>query len=870
MASSSRRIVGLAVLAAALVAAGKACSRSQEELATVAPAKVPALPAERPEPTVLTAPPEEAVEKPVAPRPWQPPAAPELEGLDGAAQRLIQGDTAGALSKLQSVPEAKRGSAEWFRTAAVTGRAQRLGGQFSAAVETLNAAVKHPHRCRYFACELLYDELAQARVDWVDSDTIDDVKARDKLLRAAALDWRRATKLDPNRRVAPMRVSRALALANVQGTTAKSTRSAAATALRALDSVIDDYPNHPNIAQLELEHARALSRLGQVTKAASRFRELAIAYTGAPQADTAWQELNALAEQHRRIRARDFSTKEQLERAAAARRARWVDTSRELLDQLLANESAPAYVKHNARLSRAYTAYKQRDYSRCADDFGALYKSSGAIKMRDEYSRCLDRAARYDEAIDLWTKTARKRKASKGAKATGLWTALNIAFRGGDYEKTQALLKEYERSFRSHRSRRHWLHAWLPYRLGDLDKAEREFEELERFRDYRTMARYFRGRILVTSEDVERLDQGEALLRGVMQAEPLSYYGVVARQRLLDAGIDPGPLPAVEPMSDDGRVLGYAETRAITSALAEDFRHFSSAVRRLDQLWSAGWLEEARREYRVVADTYQNGMAAISKQRRWIPRNEDLVEGLGWRAEWPSSPAPKPGRKGRAMLRDRAQSTELGHQLRELAIAMSDPHRYAKLTPSDAYPFRSRWFVRAYREVIEREAARREVDPFALWSLMYTESRFRRHVVSPVGARGALQIMPWTGRQLTQRLGGPHETFDPDVLFDIETNAYLASYYVDQLIEKFHGQAPLAYASYNGGPSNVARWVEAKARMAGELALDDFIEEIPFRETQRYTKRVIEVQAAYTLMYTGKWARISNEVDLNVGTNIDF
>ena len=36
---------------------------------------------------------------------------------------------------------------------------------------------------------------------------------------------------------------------------------------------------------------------------------------------------------------------------------------------------------------------------------------------------------------------------------------------------------------------------------------------------------------------------------------------------------------------------------------------------------------------------------------------------------------------------------------------------------------------------------------------MYTESRFRRHVVSWVGARGALQIMPWTGRQLVERLG---------------------------------------------------------------------------------------------------------------------
>jgi soluble lytic murein transglycosylase-like protein len=151
---------------------------------------------------------------------------------------------------------------------------------------------------------------------------------------------------------------------------------------------------------------------------------------------------------------------------------------------------------------------------------------------------------------------------------------------------------------------------------------------------------------------------------------------------------------------------------------------------------------------------------------------------------------------------------------------------------------------------------------------MYTESRFRRHVVSSAGARGAIQIMPWTGQQLAARLGEP---FDVDALFDERHNVRLSAYYFSELLHKFHGQAALAYASYNGGPFNVERWLAAKgSAQAAPLELDVFIAEIPFRETANYTRRVLEVQAAYALMYGGALPRWDNTLDLRVESNIDF
>jgi soluble lytic murein transglycosylase len=131
--------------------------------------------------------------------------------------------------------------------------------------------------------------------------------------------------------------------------------------------------------------------------------------------------------------------------------------------------------------------------------------------------------------------------------------------------------------------------------------------------------------------------------------------------------------------------------------------------------------------------------------------------------------------------------------------------------------------------------------------------------------------MPWTARQLAERLGELESgRFDNDSLFDIDTNAHLAGYYVAELLAKFHGQQAMAYASYNGGPSNVSRWLEAKVHGETPLELDAFIEEMPFSETYRYTKRVMEVSAAYALLYRDDLPRWTNEVDPVFEDNIDF
>ena len=123
---------------------------------------------------------------------------------------------------------------------------------------------------------------------------------------------------------------------------------------------------------------------------------------------------------------------------------------------------------------------------------------------------------------------------------------------------------------------------------------------------------------------------------------------------------------------------------------------------------------------------------------------------------------------------------------------------------------------------------------------------------------------------LQERLGEFDGRFDSDILFQIEDNSRLSVFYVAELMKNFKNQPAFVYASYNGGPSNVARWLEAKAKGPTPLGLDDYIEEIVFDETRRYNKRVLETQAAYELMYEQKLPEWDDAVDAGVLHTIEF
>jgi soluble lytic murein transglycosylase len=105
-----------------------------------------------------------------------------------------------------------------------------------------------------------------------------------------------------------------------------------------------------------------------------------------------------------------------------------------------------------------------------------------------------------------------------------------------------------------------------------------------------------------------------------------------------------------------------------------------------------------------------------------------------------------------------------------------------------------------------------------------------------------MQIVPATGRRYARTLGIPR--FTTASLTNAEINIRIGTNYFADLIEQFGDVAP-ALAAYNAGENRVARWLSERPN----IDKDEFIDDIPFPETQNYVKRVIGTAEDYRVLY---------------------
>lgn len=115
-----------------------------------------------------------------------------------------------------------------------------------------------------------------------------------------------------------------------------------------------------------------------------------------------------------------------------------------------------------------------------------------------------------------------------------------------------------------------------------------------------------------------------------------------------------------------------------------------------------------------------------------------------------------------------------------------------------------------WKRIITKAATTYSLPESLIAAVIRTESAFQTHAVSPKGARGAMQIMPETQKELG--LENP---------YDAEANVMAGSAYLRRQLDRF-GSLELALAAYNAGPANVIKY--------GGIP--------PFPETREYLRRV--------------------------------
>jgi soluble lytic murein transglycosylase len=147
-------------------------------------------------------------------------------------------------------------------------------------------------------------------------------------------------------------------------------------------------------------------------------------------------------------------------------------------------------------------------------------------------------------------------------------------------------------------------------------------------------------------------------------------------------------------------------------------------------------------------------------------------------------------------------------------------------------------FPLAHRQAVNGQAKDHGIDTAWVYAILRQESAFVSDARSSAGARGLMQLMPKTAKQIAREL--QFSLIDPDELFRPEVNIRLGTGYLNKIYRELQENPVLATAAYNAGPSRVISWLPEHTQ-----ASDVWIETIPFSETRKYLKRVL----AYTVIY---------------------
>ena len=336
----------------------------------------------------------------------------------------------------------------------------------------------------------------------------------------------------------------------------------------------------------------------------------------------------------------------------------------------------------------------------------------------------------------------------------------------------------------------HWRAGWLCYRQGLYADAERIFDEQIKLypNDKDTAAAiYWRGRLYETQDHkpTSAVTNYRALVRGYQHF----FYAQMARQRLAALGdAQPEPQPQLDRIQ-----------APVVPVLQDSFPVDSPHLAKARLLANAGLNDYIAAE--IAADPDSASWSALAEAQIYASYGET------YRA------------------------------LRSLKKAIP----YAASAPIKSIPL-VYWrilFPEAWWDIIKRESAKNNLDPYLVASLIRQESEFNPSVVSYANAYGLMQLLPSTGKAMAKEEGIAHfETFQ---LLDPEMNIRLGTRYLREMLNKLGGVPEYALAAYNAGDYRVEDW-QAAGPYSG---IDDFVESIPFTQTREYVQAILRNEETY-------------------------
>ena len=288
-----------------------------------------------------------------------------------------------------------------------------------------------------------------------------------------------------------------------------------------------------------------------------------------------------------------------------------------------------------------------------------------------------------------------------------------------------------------------------------------------------------------------------------------------------------------------------------------------------DEAQARHWLAEAAKSPRSFYGYMAASMSEHAPVRSWkMPElTAQSVGVLAQREEgWQALALVQVGRADLAESELRRMNLTASHGLQTAALALAEKARMPSLTMQlggVATNDNGQLYEAAlYPLPPWQPAGGFKVDRALIYALMRHESQFDPEAVSGRGACGLMQIMPSTARQISNDNKAARDCSDH--LRDPATNMDMGQQYVRVLAGQpmIGDNLLLLLAAYNGGPGNVARWLDADGKDDPLL----FMETLPVRETRDYVQQVLlqywmyrarlsEPETSVAQLARGQWPR---------------
>lgn len=372
----------------------------------------------------------------------------------------------------------------------------------------------------------------------------------------------------------------------------------------------------------------------------------------------------------------------------------------------------------------------------------------------------------------------------------------------GSYRKASKELAAWLASDKtvSDRSMYEWFIGWSLFRGGHFADAIKAFRSLARS-----------GNTLVgdkalywTAVAHDRLGERKAAvgtLQRLLKRFPFGYYSWLAERQLVAWGVD-----AALPSRDFSATAAWpADPWGTVTPTGKKAR---AALDRVRDLVEIGAVERARDVWRDVAGDVRADVGAAA-----MARLEDALDPVLER------------------FRDRRRSRE----------GAAGRVRSDYPTAENLGAWRD-LFPKAWAPLVRVAAEKEGVPEDLVYSHMLQESRYNPRAVSNAPAFGVLQLLQRTARRICDETG---VEYDPHDLYDPGTNIRLGVWYIGALIRRFHGQTPLAVASYNGGPRLLSFHMETHPG----LDLETLIEDLATHQSRNYVRKVLEHFHRYLAIY---------------------